>query len=169
MGGDWFSPPPPFISPYAFSSITGAAGGYLTDPTAAFSGYGLGGFGGVNNPLSPLTGIFGGGPAGLGGGGPGGGMTGLGGMPSGQPGYTGNPGMVEGAGGPGPDGVMNEAFGFGASGPLNPQRQGSLSQEQQMELMDVLETEGMGDIDTFLNMGIGLGGVSGGPPGGVNW
>ncbi|KAL1899559.1 hypothetical protein Sste5346_002961 [Sporothrix stenoceras] len=169
MGGDWFSPPPPFISPYAFSSITGGAGGYLTDPTAAFSGYGLGGFGGVNNPLSPLTGIFGGGPAGLGAGGPSGGMAGLCGMPGGQPGYAGNPGMGGGTGGPGPDGVMNEAFGFGTGGPLNPQRQGSLSQEQQMELMDVLETEGMGDIDTFLNMGIGLGGVSGGPPGGVNW
>jgi hypothetical protein len=36
------------------------------------------------------------------------------------------------------------------------QRQGSLSQEQQMELMDVLETEGMGDIDAFLHAPMGL-------------
>lgn len=32
------------------------------------------------------------------------------------------------------------------------QRQGSLSQEQQDELMDVLETEGMAEIDMFLKM-----------------
>jgi hypothetical protein len=32
-------------------------------------------------------------------------------------------------------------------------RQGSLTQSQQLELMNVLETEGMGDIDAFLNGG----------------
>ncbi|KIH92860.1 hypothetical protein SPBR_02603 [Sporothrix brasiliensis 5110] len=164
MGGDWFSAQPPFISPYAFSTITGGAGGYMGDPTAAFSGYGLGGFGGVTNPLSPLTGIYGGAPAGLGAGG-----SGIGGLPTSQPGYAGNLGIAGGAGGAGSDGSMNEAFGFGAGGPVNLQRQGSLSHEQQMELMDVLETEGMGDIDTFLNMGIGLGGVSGEAPQVVNW
>ncbi|KAI2607242.1 fungal-specific transcription factor domain-containing protein [Hypoxylon fragiforme] len=37
---------------------------------------------------------------------------------------------------------------------FSPDRQGSLSQEQQMELMDVLEHEGMTDIDTYLNMGL---------------
>ncbi|RMJ19036.1 hypothetical protein BHE90_009476 [Fusarium euwallaceae] len=36
-------------------------------------------------------------------------------------------------------------YGFG--------RQGSLTQSQQLELMNVLETEGMGDIDAFLNGG----------------
>ena len=35
---------------------------------------------------------------------------------------------------------------------LPPERQGSLSQEQQMELYNVLENEGMTDIDTYLNM-----------------
>jgi hypothetical protein len=35
------------------------------------------------------------------------------------------------------------------------ERHGSLSHEQQLELMDVLETEGMSDIDSFLNLGHG--------------
>lgn len=39
-------------------------------------------------------------------------------------------------------------------------RHGSLSVEQQSELMDVLETEGMNDIDSFLNLG-GPGGNAG--------
>ncbi len=47
------------------------------------------------------------------------------------------------------------------------ERHGSLSQEQQMELMDVLETEGIGEIETFLSAGMGLGG--GGIDGGVRW
>ena len=34
-----------------------------------------------------------------------------------------------------------------------PGRQGSLTHSQQMELMNVLETEGVGDIDAFLNAG----------------
>lgn len=59
---------------------------------------------------------------------------------------------------------------FGANGPPGtnysflPERQGSLSHQQQMELMNVLENEGLGDIDTFLNTGMGLagGGVDGG-------
>lgn len=37
---------------------------------------------------------------------------------------------------------------------LPPERQGSLSQAQQLELMGVLEDEGMTDIDTYLNMGL---------------
>ena len=49
-------------------------------------------------------------------------------------------------------------------------RNGSLSQEQQMELMDVLETEGMNDIDSFLNMGLGIAGQGHGGHGGhVHW
>ena len=162
--GDWFSPPPPFISPYAFSNMNGAMTGYLSDPTAAFSGYGLGGFGGVNHPLNPLHSILGGlqGNAG--------GFTGfgapasVGGSGFGNPGGFGGPGMP-----PTADGLqLGEGFGYGAGMPLDPQRQGSLSQEQQMELMDVLETEGMGDIDTFLSMGIGLGGAGGAGPGDPN-
>ncbi|KAG5977518.1 hypothetical protein E4U55_006729 [Claviceps digitariae] len=38
-------------------------------------------------------------------------------------------------------------------------RQGSLSQSQQIELMNVLETEGIGDIDAFLNGGSNMTGV----------
>ena len=34
---------------------------------------------------------------------------------------------------------------------FHPGRQGSLTQSQQIELMNVLETEGLGDIDAFLN------------------
>ena len=37
---------------------------------------------------------------------------------------------------------------------LPPERQGSLSTEQQAELMKILEDEGMTDIDTYLNMGM---------------
>jgi hypothetical protein len=34
-------------------------------------------------------------------------------------------------------------------------RQGSLSQEQQRELMESLETEGLDEIDAFLNLSAG--------------
>ncbi|KAI1504597.1 fungal-specific transcription factor domain-containing protein [Biscogniauxia marginata] len=81
---DWFNPPPPFISPYAFG---GMAGGFWGD-TPSSNGYG---------------------------------------------------GMETG----------NLEFSRG----LPPERQGSLSQAQQIELMDVLENEGMMDIDMCLNMG----------------
>ncbi|KAI0406793.1 hypothetical protein F4802DRAFT_605937 [Xylaria palmicola] len=59
--------------------------------------------------------------------------------------------------------VMNgfdglEAGHFDSSRGLPPERQGSLSQAQQMELMSVLENEGMADIDTYLSTaGIGYG------------
>jgi hypothetical protein len=43
------------------------------------------------------------------------------------------------------------------------ERHGSLSHEQQLELMDVLEAEGMSDIDSFLNMGMGQVGNGGVP------
>lgn len=46
---------------------------------------------------------------------------------------------------------------------LPPERQGSLSQAQQMELMGVLEDEGMADIDTYLSTtGLGLAAAYGG-------
>ncbi|KAL7627855.1 hypothetical protein AAE478_002050 [Parahypoxylon ruwenzoriense] len=82
---DWFNPPPPFISPYAFG---GLAGSFWGDSSGT-------------NDLGDM------------------GMNGI-------------------------------QFGHG----LPPERQGSLSQEQQIELMDVLENEGMTDIDTYLNMGM---------------
>ncbi len=180
--GDWFAPQPPFLSPYAFSAISGggSTSAYLSDPTAAFSGYGLGGFGGVNHPLSPLQGLFGSSAVGVMGtaGPPGGaganhfgGDDGSAGAGTGGPSGTNSISM----GGAGAGGSGGDVFAFGAGGPLNPQRQGSLSQEQQMELLDVLETEGMEDIDAFLSLGIGMGDAGGngdgrgGPPGGINW
>ncbi|CAK7262918.1 hypothetical protein SEPCBS57363_000301 [Sporothrix epigloea] len=165
---DWFSQQEPFISPYTFRSITGTGiGGYTPDPATAFTGYGLGGFGGLSNPLSPLTGSFGAVPAGIGGG-PGSlGVPSLGLLSGGQANFNtagsgGRPGVMDGF-------TMADAFGFGTGGPLNPQRQGSLSQEQQMELMDVLETEGMSDIDQFFTMGTGLTGIKSEEAGGLNW
>ncbi|KAI0025436.1 fungal-specific transcription factor domain-containing protein [Xylariomycetidae sp. FL0641] len=83
---DWFNPPPPFISPYAFG---GGGGGFWGDAPNAH------GFGG---------------------------------------------------------GLQGNGFEFPRG--LPPERQGSLSQAQQVELMDVLENEGMTDIDTYLNMGM---------------
>ncbi|KAI1077115.1 fungal-specific transcription factor domain-containing protein [Whalleya microplaca] len=80
---DWFNPPPPFISPYAFGGMSGGFWGDSANPNG-LSGMGMGGIQYSNG--------------------------------------------------------------------LPPERQGSLSQEQQMELMDVLENEGMTDIDTYLNM-----------------
>ena len=65
----------------------------------------------------------------------------------------------------------NVAYGLGQFGFVpfggqqmgyNSERQNSLSQEQQMELMNALETEGMGEIDAFLNMGTGNGGNANG-------
>lgn len=54
---------------------------------------------------------------------------------------------------------------------LPPERQGSLSQAQQIELMDVLENEGMADIDSYLSTtGIGFGGDAMGVGGmGMGW
>jgi hypothetical protein len=91
--GDWFSPPPPFISPYNFGPINNY---YFNDTMAGTSNFG-------------------------------------------EPG----PGMGLQSLGVNPDAMAH----------LNyvPGRQGSLTQSQQLELMNVLETEGVGDIDAFLN------------------
>ena len=165
---DWFPTQEPFLSPYTFRSITGTGtGGYMSDPATAFTGYGLGGFGGLSNPLTPLTGNFGAGLAGIGGG-PGSlSDSSLDFLSGGQADFNtagtgGRPGVMDGL-------TMADAFGFGSGLPLNPQRQGSLSQEQQMELMDVLETEGMSDIDQFLTMGTGLTGIKSEEADGLNW
>ncbi|KAM0528494.1 hypothetical protein ACHAPS_001912 [Verticillium nonalfalfae] len=96
---DWFSPPPPFITPYNFTPMSNS---FFNDGSHAHNytnapelGLGIGQFN-----LGP----FGGPPAGW-----------------------------------------------------NAERQGSLSQEQQLELMTALETDGMGEIDAFLNMGMDMG------------
>ncbi|RXG44242.1 hypothetical protein VDGE_03482 [Verticillium dahliae] len=96
---DWFSPPPPFITPYNFTPMSNS---FFNDGSHAHNytnapelGLGIGQFN---------FGPFGGPPAGW-----------------------------------------------------NAERQGSLSQEQQLELMTALETDGMGEIDAFLNMGMDAG------------
>jgi hypothetical protein len=107
---DWFTPPPPFISPYAFGSMN--TGGFYGDP----GNQGMAGFGG-----------------------------------------SGGLGLSMGI-----SSIPGGAFNFAQ------QRQGSLSQEQQLELMEVLDSQGIGDIDAFLNMGPSM---IGGPgiDDGVRW
>lgn len=79
-GTDWFNPPPPFISPYAFGNTNGNLWN-----------------GGANNGFNMM-------------------------------------------------GIQENPWAG-----LPPERQGSLNQSQQIELMGVLENEGMTDIDTYLN------------------
>ncbi|KAI0152516.1 fungal-specific transcription factor domain-containing protein [Hypoxylon sp. NC0597] len=98
---DWFNPPPPFISPYAFGSGVGSN------------------FWGDSPNVNGLADI----------------------------------------------GMGNMQYSNG----LPPDRQGSLSQEQQIELMDVLENEGMTDIDTYLNMGMTYPNMMGNIDQGLNW
>ncbi|KAH7270010.1 fungal-specific transcription factor domain-containing protein [Fusarium redolens] len=93
--GDWFSPPAPFISPYAFNNMSNS---FFNDSMANPGNYG-------DMPGSGL-------------------------------------GLQNIQGGNAPP-----QFDYGFA------RQGSLTQSQQLELMNVLETEGMGDIDAFLNGG----------------
>lgn len=140
---DWFNPPPPFISPYAFSNSM--TGGYWGDDNL------------INNTAAaaPFAGL------GLGGGGGGGGAYSLSSGRDVDNGPTGNPAPNGGgfAGYPDASGQLQYVF--------PPERHGSLSVEQQVELMDVLETEGMSEIDAFLNAEMSLGG--GGLDGNVNW
>ncbi|KAF9873756.1 hypothetical protein CkaCkLH20_08866 [Colletotrichum karsti] len=99
---DWFNPPPPFINPDAFSSMSNS--------------------------------------------------------------FFGDSLQVNGFNGQNP-GLGLDQFGGGQPFNWSQERQGSLSQEQQMELMNVLENEGMSDIDALLNMGMsGTAGPAGGWP-----
>jgi len=100
-------------------------------------------------------------------------------------GLTSNEGYtIGGRNGPGGGAPSDDDFdmfgGSGFSGPYQfshqQQRQGSLTQEQQLELMDVLETEGMSDINTFMSHGMGGlggdgggGGLDGGLDTGIRW
>lgn len=122
---DWFSPPPPFISPFAFNGMNNPNGYWAESPVsnAAFSGL-MGGGGGYDGGAQPTSVPGGGGGFG-------------GGMPAG--------------------------FGFAA------QRHGSLSADQQVELMNILETDGVGEINNFLGMDMsGIGGNPG-PDGHIRW
>lgn len=122
---DWFSPPPPFISPYAFNAVNSTNGFWSESAVsnAAFSGL----MGGGDYPANS--------------------------MPTSVPGPPGgyNNGMPPGG------------FGFAA------QRHGSLSADQQVELMGILETDGLGEINSFLGMDMsGIGGNLG-PDGHIRW
>lgn len=81
-------------------------------------------------------------------------------------GYEGGPTSVPSSGGhPNgfPQGGMPPGFGFHA------QRHGSLTADQQVELMNMLETDGVGEINNFLGMDLnGLGGAPG-PGGPMRW
>ncbi|KAK3389722.1 fungal-specific transcription factor domain-containing protein [Podospora didyma] len=150
---DWFNPPPPFISPHAFSSGGGppmhSGQGYWSDgnTSSPFSGFGPGSGGPDDNsyrgPTSGLGVSYRGPTSGLG-------------VSSGGDGGFGAMFAVGAASG-----------GFGDQYSYSQERHGSLSQEQQVELMGVLETDGLSEIDTFLNTGMGLGG--GGIGGAVRW
>ncbi|CEJ90454.1 hypothetical protein VHEMI06241 [[Torrubiella] hemipterigena] len=96
MSGEWFSPLPPFMSPY---NLGGAAPLFGADTMSS----------GPNFGEVPRSGMSFGSPT-----------------------------------------DFNAPFGFPQA------RQGSLSQSQQLELMNVLETEGMGEIDAYLNAGNGM-------------
>lgn len=79
--------------------------------------------------------------------------------------YEGNaptsaPGGPNGFGGGGGPSGMPPGFGFAA------QRHGSLTADQQMELMNMLETDGVGEINNFL--GADMNGM-GGPDGNMRW
>lgn len=91
---EWFSPPPPFVSPYNFGVMSNN----------------------FFNDAMPNT-------------------------------FAENPAVTLGGE------LQSLPTGFDASGQFGflPGRQGSLTQSQQMELMNALETEGVGDIDAFLN------------------
>lgn len=122
---DWFSPPPPFISPYAFGGMSSNNGFWDQSAVsnAAFSGL----MGGGSYEGNPPTSI-----------------------PGPTSGYGGQQGMPPG-------------FGFQA------QRHGSLTADQQVELMNMLETDGVGEINNFLGMDMtGLGGAPG-PDGNMRW
>ncbi|KAM0265097.1 hypothetical protein ACHAPA_007957 [Fusarium lateritium] len=93
---DWFLPPAPFISPYAYNSMSQS---FYNDSMAN-----PGNYGDMSNSGLGLQNVQGG-------------------------------------------NIPPPQFDYGFA------RQGSLTQSQQLELMNVLETEGMGDIDAFLNGG----------------
>ncbi|KAK4034359.1 fungal-specific transcription factor domain-containing protein [Parachaetomium inaequale] len=158
---DWYNPLPQFIPPHVFSSGMGGGPAFWNATPNPFTG-GLASTGnqGPYNHTAARNGHPGGGVQPH----PAGGNTnwnmGFGAGPQeGQGGGFGpGPGLAPGPG-PGAAGEYYNSF-------LNG-RHGSLSHEQQLELMDVLEAEGMSDIDSFLNLGVGMGGGGGGH--GVQW
>jgi len=146
---DWFNPLPQFVPPHAFTNG-------MSGPTSFWNGT-PNPFNSGNQGLYPPSGARNGIPGGM--------STGRG-----NPETNWNVGW-----GAGPlEGGFPTSAGFGAGLAPPPAgdfydsfinlRHGSLSVEQQSELMDVLETEGMSDIDSFLNLG-----GPGGNAGGIQW
>ncbi|KAL2200269.1 fungal-specific transcription factor domain-containing protein [Corynascus similis CBS 632.67] len=160
---DWYNPLPEFVPPHVFSSGMGGGPAFWNATPNPFTGglppnSGQGApYGARNGPSSggmqaPLT-LNTGWNVGFGATVP---------PQEGQGGFgpAGGGGLIPG--GPGAAGEYYDSFLIG--------RHGSLSHEQQLELMNVLETEGMSDIDSFLNMGMGMGGPGQGQGGnGVQW
>ncbi|KAL2258065.1 hypothetical protein VTK26DRAFT_8770 [Humicola hyalothermophila] len=150
----------------------GVGGGFARNGPAGGVPFGLGagGAGGAGGAAAERGWHFaGGGGGGGGGGGPG---WGLGGPVPGGGGGGGGVGVGDGVGAGAGMGIGVGGMGGGGGYPFAnvSARHGSLSQEQQLELMDVLETEGMNDIDSFLSMGMGIGPGPGGlNEGGVGW
>ena len=142
---DWFTPSAPFASSYAFPPPSGnptsdtledsfwVDGVGNLDAAAPFSGLGLGGAGGY----APLAG---------GGTSRDAGNAFQSATPSAQQLQPGGA-IADGTYGPYGGGLLPQYGG----GVFPPERQGSLSVAQQAELMGVLETDGMGEIDAFLN------------------
>lgn len=164
---DWHNPPPPFIPAHAFASA-GMNTDYWGTDAAPNPFLGLGLSGNESYSVGPPRGMPG---------------------PGSMGGHRHGPGMAaggfSGGGMVGAHGVLGSPFhggigpGFGNQWSYLHERQGSLSQEQQVELMQVLEDEGMEDIDAILSMGMGVGmpgdasagGSNGGAPvgSGVGW
>ncbi|KAK3306489.1 fungal-specific transcription factor domain-containing protein [Chaetomium strumarium] len=151
---DWFSPLPQFVPPHAFVNGNNGPSSFWDSAPNPFAGLGLG-----------LAGQRGDGTFTQGG-------------PPSNTGYA-NPNAENNSWGYswGTEAALPQAAGFApglglapgaaaAGAPAsdyynsfwNNARHGSLSQQEQLELMDVLETEGMNDIDSFLNIGDGNGG-----------
>ncbi|KAK1780046.1 hypothetical protein QBC45DRAFT_116405 [Copromyces sp. CBS 386.78] len=154
----WFNPPPPLLSPHTFSSsrgsisLSGTTNDVMLNPglglwlTRFSDNYSL------NRGPPPTSNGWGSAWA----------NTNNNNNPNGLGASNGNPGVGV------PWGAQPPPMHSGSIGGLPPnnngnmnnvwathwsdQRQGSLSQEQQDELMDVLETEGMAEIDMFLKM-----------------
>ncbi|EAA32716.2 hypothetical protein GE21DRAFT_6326 [Neurospora crassa] len=157
----WFNPPPPLLSPHTFSSsrgsisISGTANDVMLNPglglwlTRFSDNYSLNrgppptsnGWGPAwanannNNSNNNPNGIGAGGGLGMG-------------SPWGAQPPPPHSGSMGGGLPPNNNSNMNNVWATHWSD----QRQGSLSQEQQDELMDVLETEGIAEIDMFLKM-----------------
>jgi hypothetical protein len=147
---DWFNPLPQFVPPQAFVHGNNGSSSFWDSAPNPFAGLGLG----LAGQRGEGTFTQSGGPS--------------------NNGYANaNAGNNSWGYNWGTEAALPQAAGFGPGLGLAPgavpasdyynsfwnnARHGSLSYQEQLELMDVLETEGMDDIDSFLNIGDGHGG-----------